>query len=34
VGESSVRRVLDEIVAEVNPAAAPLPTSVPRSLVA
>ena len=34
VGESSVRRALDEIVATVNPAAAPLPTTVPRALVA
>jgi alpha/beta superfamily hydrolase len=34
VGESYVRRALDEIVAEVNPAAAPLPTEVPRSLLA
>jgi alpha/beta superfamily hydrolase len=34
VGESSVRRVLDEIVATVNPSASPLPTSVPRVLLA
>ncbi|GAB3233578.1 hypothetical protein GCM10027586_15150 [Kineococcus gypseus] len=29
VGESSVRRVLDEVVARVNPARAPLPTTWP-----
>jgi alpha/beta superfamily hydrolase len=34
VGEPSVRRVLDEIVATANPSAAPLPTAVPRALVA
>ena len=31
VGESATRRVLDEIVAVVNPAAAPLPTEWPAS---
>lgn len=30
VGENSTKRVLDEIVARVNPAAAPLPTQWPR----
>ena len=34
VGEPYVRRALDEIVATVNPAASPLPTSVPRALLA
>jgi uncharacterized protein len=34
VGESYVRRALDEIVATVVPSASPLPTSVPRSLLA
>jgi alpha/beta superfamily hydrolase len=34
VGETFVRCVLDEVVATVNPAASPLPTSVPRSLLA
>jgi alpha/beta superfamily hydrolase len=34
VGETYVRRVLDEVVALVNPAAAPLPTTVPASLLA
>lgn len=34
VGEPYVRRALDEIVATVNPPAAPLPTAVPRSLLA
>lgn len=34
VGEPFVRRVLDEVVAEVNPSASPLPTAVPRSLLA
>jgi alpha/beta superfamily hydrolase len=34
VGESYVRRVLDEVVATVHPAAAPLPTAVPRALLA
>jgi alpha/beta superfamily hydrolase len=34
VGEPYVRRALDEIVATVNPQAAPLPTAVPRSLLA
>jgi alpha/beta superfamily hydrolase len=34
VGESSVRRVLDEIVRVVNPTASPLPTEVPAALVA
>jgi hypothetical protein len=34
VGEPYVRRALDEIVATVNPSASPLPTAVPRSLVA
>jgi pimeloyl-ACP methyl ester carboxylesterase len=29
VGEPAVRRVLDEVVARVNPARAPLPTSWP-----
>jgi alpha/beta superfamily hydrolase len=33
VGESSVRRVLDEIVRTVNPAAYPLPTQIPPTLV-
>ena len=33
VGESQVRRVLEEIVARVNPAALPLPTVVPAELV-
>ena len=33
VGESQVRRVLDEVVAVVNPPAAPLPTEVPAGLV-
>jgi alpha/beta superfamily hydrolase len=31
VGESQTRRVLDEIVAAVNPAASPLPTSWPEA---
>ena len=34
VGESQVRRVLDEIVRVVNPARYPLPTRVPPELVA
>ena len=34
VGEPSVRRVLDEVVRVVNPAASPLPTEVPDALVA
>lgn len=34
VGESQVRRVLDEIVRVVNPARSPLPTEVPEELVA
>jgi alpha/beta superfamily hydrolase len=34
VGEPQVRRVLNEIVAAVVPDAAPLPTEVPRELVA
>lgn len=34
VGESQVRRVLNEIVARVNPAAFPLPTHVPASMLA
>jgi uncharacterized protein len=33
VGEPQVRRALDEIVRVVNPAASPLPTTVPASLV-
>lgn len=33
VGESSVRRVLDEVVRVVNPQRAPLPTQVPADLV-
>lgn len=33
VGEPSVRRVLDEVVAVVNPARSPVPTDVPDSLV-
>jgi hypothetical protein len=33
VGEPYVRRVLDEIVRVVNPAAAPLPTTVPLGLL-
>ena len=33
VGEPSVRRALDEIVRAVNPAASPLPTTVPADLV-
>lgn len=33
VGESYVRRVLDEVVRVVNPAAYPLPTEVPADLV-
>ncbi|MFD1721805.1 alpha/beta hydrolase [Amnibacterium endophyticum] len=34
VGETQVRRVLDEVVAAVRPSAAPLPTEVPDELVA
>lgn len=34
VGENQVRRVLDEIVSVVRPEAAPLPTEVPRNLLA
>jgi alpha/beta superfamily hydrolase len=33
VGEPAVRRVLDEVVRVVNPAASPLPTTVPADLV-
>ncbi|GAA2754221.1 alpha/beta hydrolase [Amnibacterium kyonggiense] len=33
VGEPQVRRVLDEVVRAVHPAAAPLPTEVPEELV-
>ena len=33
VGESQVRRVLDEVVRVVNPGSAPLPTEVPVELV-
>jgi uncharacterized protein len=33
VGEPAVRRVLDEVVRVVNPAASPLPTEVPADLV-
>ena len=34
VGEPQVRRVLDEVVAVVNPARSPLPTEVPEALLA